>query len=374
MKQPGNIVFLYTELAGYIHSCLEHLAHNGAQVHVMAWPVNAEAPFEFDTSICKARYHNRSEYSDHAIGAWLEALSPKVIVCSGWLDRAYLRSLRIWRKRALIVLALDNQIPATTKGHLGLLRARLQYKPLFHRTWVPGAPQRAYAEAMGFDPAQVFEGFYCADTGPFAEAYRRRSSGTMALRFLFVGRYVSTKGVEELWEAFRQFRQWQAAQGQELWELHCAGTGALYTVRPEMPGLKHHGFVQPSELDTFVAEGGVFVLPSHREPWGVVVQEMAAAGLPLLLSATVGAGSAFLDEGRNGYRFAPGSAAHLLDAMKRMAKTAPHLLTQMGQHSARLANWPSHNSWTETALRLLEQAQHINDPGTPGEQTKQPIP
>ena len=42
-----KILFLYTELAQYFISCLETLVHTGAEVHLVHWPVNKEAPFQF---------------------------------------------------------------------------------------------------------------------------------------------------------------------------------------------------------------------------------------------------------------------------------------------------------------------------------------
>ena len=44
-------------------------------------------------------------------------------------------------------------------------------------------------------------------------------------------------------------------------------------------------------------------MPSKKEPWGVVLQEMAIAGLPLLTSQHVGAATMFLEEHENGLVF-----------------------------------------------------------------------
>ena len=44
----------------------------------------------------------------------------------------------------------------------------------------------------------------------------------------------------------------------------------------------------------------MFALLSEREPWGVVVNEAAACGLPLVLSDRVGAAPDLLRDGENG--------------------------------------------------------------------------
>ena len=54
-----------------------------------------------------------------------------------------------------------------------------------------------------------------------------------------------------------------------------------------------------SLLETYAATD-IFVLLSRREPWGIVVNEAAACGLPLVLTDTVGAAADLLVPGENG--------------------------------------------------------------------------
>ena len=58
MSPKPKIVFLYSEVAGYFLACAKELA-NSAEVLIVRWPVNSEAPFQFEdieglTIICKA--------------------------------------------------------------------------------------------------------------------------------------------------------------------------------------------------------------------------------------------------------------------------------------------------------------------------------
>jgi glycosyltransferase involved in cell wall biosynthesis len=63
----------------------------------------------------------------------------------------------------------------------------------------------------------------------------------------------------------------------------------------------------------------VFALLSTYEPWGVVVNEAAASGLPLVLSDRVGAAPDLLRDGENGALVAAGDVAGAAAALTRLA-------------------------------------------------------
>ncbi len=347
MPHPEPVfVFLYTELAGYIRNCMEHLAASGAEVHVVSFPVNPEAPFDFDTRGAQCNYLRRNDFDEKSLLEYVRRLRPNAVVCSGWIDRTYVRTCAALRRSGVrTVLALDNPYPRTARGKAGLLRAKLLYKSSFDAAWVPGDPQVRYARALGFSAGAVYRGFYAADTERFARFAERRPADADAERFLYFGRYLDFKGIDDLWEAYGRL-------GKTDWELWCAGTGARFETRPEMPGLRHFGFVQPDDLDTFVADGGVFVMPGRREPWGVALQEFAAAGLPLIATTAVGAATAFLQEGINGITVPPGNPTALHSAMKAMTEKTPEERRAMGRISYREALKVNKETWVRTALEI----------------------
>ena len=70
--------------------------------------------------------------------------------------------------------------------------------------------------------------------------------------------------------------------------------------------------------ETYVA-ADVFALLSTRETWGVVVNEAAASGLPLVLSNRVGAAYDLLRDGQNGVLVPAGDVAATTAALARLA-------------------------------------------------------
>ena len=48
-KPVKKFIFLYSELAGYMLSCMKLLNESKAvEIYVVRWPINKEAPFKFN--------------------------------------------------------------------------------------------------------------------------------------------------------------------------------------------------------------------------------------------------------------------------------------------------------------------------------------
>ncbi|MFT4678132.1 MAG: glycosyltransferase involved in cell wall biosynthesis [Flavobacteriales bacterium] len=349
MITTRRILFLYTELAEYVLACIEQLEKEDVEVHVVRFPVNSEAPFEF-RQLAKTKIYDRSKFDKDQLQKLAEDINPHIILCSGWIDKGYLNICRQAKSKTPTVLLLDNQWEGGIKQRIATIASPFFLKSKFTKAWVPGAPQKEFAQHLGFK--DISTGFYCADTHLFetAGASRNRSIAEhYPKKLLFVGRYLEFKGIFDLWKAFIELHD----EGVDDWELICAGTGDLWDERIEHPAIRHMGFIQPAELLELVKETGAFVLPSHREPWGVVVHEMAAAGLPMVCSSTIGAATMFLEEGANGFFHQAGDQADLKVALKRMMSSSKEDLILMGESSLEKSKSISPQIWTKTLLELL---------------------
>ena len=120
--------------------------------------------------------------------------------------------------------------------------------------------------------------------------------------------------------------------------------------------IKHFGFVQPGDLNPILEQTGVFVLPSRFEPWGVVVQEYAAAGYPLVLSNEVGAKEAFLEEGKNGFSFPAKNIGELKKQLKKIMDLSSKDLLLMSEKSHGLAQKISPQKWAAQVKEIYERS------------------
>ena len=78
------------------------------------------------------------------------------------------------------------------------------------------------------------------------------------------------------------------------------------------------GFRNQSELPALYDLCDVFVLPSQREPWGLVINEAMNAGRPVVVSDRVGAGPDLVEDGVNGFVYPARDVAALADRLRRL--------------------------------------------------------
>ena len=95
------------------------------------------------------------------------------------------------------------------------------------------------------------------------------------------------------------------------------------------------GFRNQTELPGFYAAAELFVLPSRREPWGLVVNEAMNAGCAILASDRVGAAPDLVRDGVNGLVYPAGSVHALAEALERLFAD-PQRLAEMGRESLSL--------------------------------------
>lgn len=343
-----KILFLYTELAGYFVSCLHELSQQVEEIHIVRWPVNKEAPFQFSFPD-NVFVYEREAYSQQTLLQLAKQINSDKIICSGWIDKGYMNVCLTFKGKIPTVMSMDNQWHGTAKQQLMRLMAPFTLHRCFSHAWVPGEPQKIYALKLHFPESKIQTGFYSADTEYFSKIFRKISPAKkedFPKRLLYVGRYIESKGLLTLWNAFIT----AVELTQSNWELWCLGTGEMYDQRVEHPQIKHFGFIQPSDLETYLAQTGVFILPSNFEPWGVVVQEMAASGMMLICSDQVGAATLFLQEDKNGFQFEAGNETALRELLVKMMLMTDDKIQQMGELSQLLAQQITIKSWTKTVL------------------------
>lgn len=308
---------------------------------------------------------NGSLDSYTALAAQVNTFQPDLLLISGWTQPAYLRLAKALRKEGIPVICggVDNQWLGTYRQWLGVLTAPIRLWPYFDALWVTGNRAAKLARRLGYQGQQLLTGFYACDYDRFAPIGHRRLAqmqrgAEWRRRFLFTGRLTASKGVADLLAAYAAYR----AQTAEPWELWIAGSGPLEPLVQQTPHVRYLGFLQPNEYGAVLEQVGAFVLPSHVEPWGVVLQEALCAGLPVIGSRQCGSVDELIDEGRNGFTFAAGDTAELATLMLHLSAASSDCLAAMGSAGLLLAGRYQPTQWAQTlwAYAQGERVEQIN--------------
>jgi glycosyltransferase involved in cell wall biosynthesis len=208
---------------------------------------------------------------------------------------------------------------------------------------VPGRSSREYVRSFGVEDSAIFTAPNAVDTRLFAEeaarirensARHREALGLPERFFLFVGRLVAQKGVFDLLRAYGTL----AAKLREEIGLLFVGDGVeraeLERLAADMKPacIQFAGFAQREELAAYYALAEVLVFPTHSDPWGLVVNEAMACGLPIIATSAAGCTADLVQDGWNGRVIAAGDLEQLGSAMAEMGDDAA-LRLQMRQRS-----------------------------------------
>jgi glycosyltransferase involved in cell wall biosynthesis len=281
----------------------------------------------------------------HGVIRELRRFRPDAVAVGGWNQPAFWLALAYCRLGRVPLFVWVESTAREARSESAPFRlARRVMTRAAAGAFVPGTAAAAYARDLGF--RLVEQAPNAVDGDVFAAAAVDRA-GREACTFLYVGRLDPEKGVETLLTAFEQ------VPGQ----LVIVGSGALEDGLRARAGnrVQFVGPVGRDELVRHYAQADVLVLPSESEPWGMVLNEAAVAGLPLVASNEAGGAHDLVEDGANGYRVGARDVQALRVAMTRLATDEP-LRLAAGKRSRELAARFTPEAWAHGVAALVEKA------------------
>lgn len=254
-----------------------------------------------------------------AVCRHLDKMKPDVIAVHGWALPGAVATIR-WacaNDVAVVVMSESRSVDSRRKPFKEFLKKRV----LEHvSAGLVGCQSHAdYLTELGLTADSVFTGYNAVDNEYFAtqvEDVRKRfasnSDGSplpadFPETFFFASaRFIEKKNLFRLIDAFANYLQKTPLPSP--WGLVLAGDGPLkadLVGHVERLGLKESvyfpGFVQYENLPTYYGLASAFVHVSTVEQWGLVVNEAAAAGLPLVVSSSTGCVDSLVEHEGNGF-------------------------------------------------------------------------
>jgi glycosyltransferase involved in cell wall biosynthesis len=286
----------------------------------------------------------------------LRRARPEMIVIGGWNQPAFWSAAAYARATHTPLVAWVESTERDERPGTGPLelakRALIRACSGF---LVPGSASRAYLRALGVPDGRIVTAPNAVDAGIFraqVDALRtdndalRARLGLAGIVFLYVGRLDPEKGVHDLLEAMRGLSATLAIVG--------SGSQDRELRAEAPPNVRFAGRLSREDLPEWYAAADAFVLPSRSDQWGMVLNEAAEAGLPLVATEAPGGAYDLIDHGVSGFRVPVGDPRALADALARVAADEP-FRAAAGARSRELAAQHTPEAWADAVASLAQR-------------------
>ncbi|MCE7039689.1 glycosyltransferase family 4 protein [Dyadobacter sp. CY312] len=254
---------------------------------------------------------------------------PDIIYLNGYYDLAYwfvLLYCKLTRTR-LIIDFESNEIS----------RQRVPWKEFLKKIFLSGCDglvclgtkAAEYARKLGVEPAKILSVKNVGvDNDALLEIYkkefqlrnqRKLEMGLPTFNFVYAGRFVQRKNLDELISAF-DTAQKTTKHGSE-WGLILSGEGEEKPLLVNKISVLNNSsifFMEPCEwyeVPIRYTLGDVAVLPSLFEPFGFVTNEALVYSMPVLVSERCGSAEDLVIDDYNGFKFNPYDKNDLLNKL-----------------------------------------------------------
>ena len=262
------------------------------------------------------------------VPASLRRFAPDVVVSGELGGRTLLAALHARQRR--IPLVIWSYHARSGAAAAGPLRRMLRRALLSRADAVVGMgiQAREVLQGLGVAPDRLFDAPNAHDSDgwteriaaldPLAERVALRAAlGAREQIALVVGRLEAAKGIAALLAAWNA----QPESLREQWTLLFVGDGTLAPAIERASAQAPRGEIarlpamRPDQLARIYVASDLLVFASLADPWGLVVNEAMACGLPVLCSRLAGCADDLVAPGENGWLFDPTDAAGFRGAL-----------------------------------------------------------
>lgn len=316
----------------------------------VGWSVDQEAPRSYPHVFLRNYMPSAGRrlpmvgYATLGLTRELRTFAPDYLIVYGynqlsqWLAFAY-----GWQHNIPFALRSDsNALLDTGTSWRNRLRRRLvgEIVRRAHAVLPVGTANREYWLRHGARGEQIVMAPYAVDNDRIARRVGRRAPARDGrCRLLYIGRLLPRKGVDLLIDAFERVR---ADVNVDLTIVGDGPDRARLIDRQSSAARAQTRWLGKLTNDQAIermAQADLFILPSRYEPWGLVINEAMAAGLPVIADERAGGALDLIEPGKTGWTYEHGS----VDSLSRTIRQAVgdrDRLAEMGLAArSRIADW-----------------------------------
>lgn len=270
----------------------------------------------------------RWRYFTRLIAACIRSKAKHIFLCGFQIPQVFFASIVLRLLGRYVVIMQDSKFDDKKRTMSKEWMKALLYRP--YNAALVGSPRsKSYLEFLGLPKSRVFLGY---DTVSMDRIARLAGSEPApagvahALRhFTVIARFVPEKNIALAIDAYAAYRRSHRGMPREL---HLCGSGALEASLKEqvkrlgLQGVHFRGYLQEEAIAKTLAASLALILPSVEEPFGLVVNEAIALGVPVIVSENCGARDLLVRQSVNGYLIEPDNIeglAHLMGLLDRDA-------------------------------------------------------
>ena len=318
MKKEYDLVYLTNTPSFYKLNLCEKISEKGVKILLVFYGYGNEAvntvikdnsKFNFDYRfINEGDSNSRSKLSTFRnLLNLMNSIKTKKIIFAGWLAPEYNFYSFLSKKDKNVMVCESSILDVSVSGIKGWIKRRIINRM---NTILPsGTPHQKLFDYISFKGKSYITG----SVGIFNKSERNiKENHSNPLKFLYVGRLIPAKGLNNLIETFNK----------NSLPLTIVGDGILkdQIKSKAKENINFTGFIPNHELGKIYEDHDVFILPSIYEPWGLVVEEALYRGLPVIVSDKVGSGIDMVKNLKTGLIFETGNSKDLQNKIEELTK------------------------------------------------------
>lgn len=377
IKIKRKVAILFLELGPYHIARINKLAENISELTVIEfcsqkylhdWKVLPDIYFKKICLFNSLKRINKKKIQ-YKIRKILANIKPEIILIAGYSNIG-MREAAKWAKNNNAKTILMTESTYLDKNRLWIIEKIKSYfiNKYFDAAFVGGTTSELYLVKLGFSSRKIWKGYDVVDNNYFSTASKsitksydiyRKKYNLPKKYFLYVGRFSREKNLIRLILAFKNYAQKVTSP----WKLVMVGAGPQeFKLKKLVKLLKiseiviFTGYKQINDLPVYYSLASCFILPSISEPWGLVINEAMACGLPIISSDRCGCISDIVLSGYNGFILDPKNIKGIMGVLLKVSNMKEDL-KKMGTRSRDIISSYNPETWATTLFNCIEKCQ-----------------
>jgi len=342
-----KILILYCEIMPYNVIAFESLLkiNSNVELDVISWGNDKKlTPYE-PQKLERVNYYDEKEFGIKDLKLLYLKNKYKLIYVCNRREKKYLKLATFVKKYSTLVIGQsDEQLYNSFRQYLKKVLSYYLYRRHFDYMFVPGYYQYEFMRFLNFKKDRILIGAYTANIKLFNDYYEntQKNINTSIIKLLYIGRLEDEKGIILLLNTLENLKD------RYIFKLVVIGNGSLKDIVLKYDFVEYHPFLEQKNFLKLLNDISFFILPSTYEPWGVVIHEMVAAGIPIICSDACGAKAAFVFDNYNGFVFKNKSTVSLTNTLIKSFSISVKKFNEFKKRSNELSKSVSPDLWGET--------------------------